>query len=505
MTHAGNAAQLGHAPHLGDRDADTGEEGQRLLRNRGRTRHRPPELVQSQLGTQLGQHQLVGLGPFGGHVIGKSLAGDQRRGTFPGNRHGPLQSLALGLVLLVGDGEFDCRFELFPDPGHGAPDGRARVGQRRRNRASIGDHRDLGSEHLLVVQRHRAVGDVRRRQKGGGPITELNAQNGFEGLGLEQQVGVRHLHPFGISRRPGGVDEGDHIVGLHRPPGRLEIKVFVAGGVEIVQRERAFRGTVDADDVLQLSRHWPGSGRRIAPRRSPLWCRHCRKRRSVVRRAACCTPRTRWRRGAAHPLPAGRTRCGWPSSAKPCRRGGPRGRPGRPRPGARRPRTRRQVIVWVSPGVRSATASGSIAALRWNASHSVVGGSEVVFESLTQPRLVREYVAGVTSLTAEAASFFSCRVGMMGQSGPQDVACGVFVCRCGVTAALAGEFRLRDAVRARCVPAALTPVGGVPGVDLNPSPPSLFRFGAQYRDELTPASVTDRSVEPGLRPSTIGR
>ena len=27
-------------------------------------------------------------------------------GTFPGNRHSPLQSLALGLVLLVGDGEF---------------------------------------------------------------------------------------------------------------------------------------------------------------------------------------------------------------------------------------------------------------------------------------------------------------------------------------------------------------------------------------------------------------
>ena len=111
----------------------------------------------------------------------------------------------------------------------------------------------------------------------------------------------------------------------------------------------------------------------------------------------------------------------------------------------------------------------------------------------------------MTSLTAEAASFFSCRVGMMGQSGPQDVACGVFVCRCGVTAALAGEFRLCDAVLVRCVPAALTPVGGVPGIDLNPSPPSLFRFGAQYRDELTPASVTDRTVQPGLRPTTIAK
>ena len=93
----------------------------------------------------------------------------------------------------------------------------------------------------------------------------------------------------------------------------------------------------------------------------------------------------------------------------------------------------------------------------------------------------------------------------MGQSGPQDVACGVFICRCAVTAALAGELRLRDAVRARHVPTGFAAVGGVPGVDLNPSPPSLFRFSAQYRDELTPASVTNRSVEPRLRPSPVGQ
>jgi O-methyltransferase involved in polyketide biosynthesis len=48
-------------------------------------------------------------------------------------------------------------------------------------------------------------------------------------------------------------------------------------------------------------------------------------------------------------------------------------------------------------------ASGSIDAVRWKASHSVVGSSELVFEAVTQPRLVPEYVAGmefaITDLT----------------------------------------------------------------------------------------------------------
>ena len=69
----------------------------------------------------------------------------------------------------------------------------------------------------------------------------------------------------------------------------------------------------------------------------------------------------------------------------------------------------------------------------------------------------------------------------------------------------AGEFRLTDAIFRCCVTAALTPVGGVPGADLNPDASSVFRFGAQYRDELTPASVTNAPGEPGLRPGTVGQ
>ena len=48
-----------------------------------------------------------------------------------------------------------------------------------------------------------------------------------------------------------------------------------------------------------------------------------------------------------------------------------------------------------------------------------------------------------------------------------------------MTAALADELRLADAIFRCCVTAALTPVGGVRGVYLDPSAPSVFRFGAK--------------------------
>ena len=86
----------------------------------------------------------------------------------------------------------------------------------------------------------------------------------------------------------------------------------------------------------------------------------------------------------------------------------------------------------------------------------------------------------VTSLTGGAASFFSRCVSVVGQSSPQDVACGVFVSVGAVTAPLAGEHRLGDAVLSCGVTADLAAVGGVPGVDLNECASSVFRFGAQY-------------------------
>lgn len=111
----------------------------------------------------------------------------------------------------------------------------------------------------------------------------------------------------------------------------------------------------------------------------------------------------------------------------------------------------------------------------------------------------------VTSLTAEAASFFSCRVGMMGQSGPQDVTCGVYVCRCAVTAALAAEFRLCDAVCDRCAHAALTPVVGVPGIDLQSKPAQHLPLWRAVSRRTGPASATSASIQPCFRPGSVGQ
>src|ERR1700758_1706067 len=81
----------------------------------------------------------------------------------------------------------------------------------------------------------------------------------------------------------------------------------------------------------------------------------------------------------------------------------------------------------------------------------------------------------------------------------------MFVCRRAMTASLALERRLGDTVFGGCIPALFTAVRGVPGVDLNPDTPSIFRFGAQNRDEATPASITDTPIQPGLRPGTVGQ
>jgi hypothetical protein len=111
----------------------------------------------------------------------------------------------------------------------------------------------------------------------------------------------------------------------------------------------------------------------------------------------------------------------------------------------------------------------------------------------------------VTSLTEGSASFFSRVLRVKGQPSPQDVARGVFISLGRVAARLTFEHRLRDTVVSCCVPAAFAAIRGVFGVDLNQGASSVFRFGAQYRDELSPTSVSDASIECRLRGCPVGQ
>jgi len=190
------------------------------------------------------------LGPLGGVFIGHRLAGEQGAAAFCGHGHRPLHCLPLGVVHLVADGEFDSSLELFPYSRDRAPHRGPHVGQRRRDGAPVGHDRDLGTEHLLAIQGGHSVGDVRRRQERSDPVTELDPEHGVEAVALEQQVSVGHLDTLGVSGGTGRVDKSDHIVGLHRAPGRLEVEVVGGGGVQVVYRDGAGRRTVDAHDVL---------------------------------------------------------------------------------------------------------------------------------------------------------------------------------------------------------------------------------------------------------------
>lgn len=111
----------------------------------------------------------------------------------------------------------------------------------------------------------------------------------------------------------------------------------------------------------------------------------------------------------------------------------------------------------------------------------------------------------MTSLTTEAASFFSCNRGMKGQSGPKDVARSLFVGLRGVSTCSADEYRLSGAVFLSCMPAGFAADGGVAGVDHDADAPSVFRFGTQNRDELSPAGIDDASVEPRFGGAAVGQ
>ncbi len=211
-----------------------------------------PDLLQSQLFPQLREHQLVGLRPLRGDILGNGLTGDQRFGLLRGHRQAPLQSHAFRLVGFVRRREFDCGLELLPHARYRTPDGRPHIRQCCRDGPRVGDGGDLGAERLLEIQRTHPIGDVGGRQERRATVPELDPQHRVHRKRLEQQVGVRHLHALGIAGGTRCVDQGGHVIGLHCPPGGLEVEVVGTGGDEVVDRQRALGRAVEADDVLDV-------------------------------------------------------------------------------------------------------------------------------------------------------------------------------------------------------------------------------------------------------------
>ena len=167
--------------------------------------------------------------------------------------------------------------------------------------------------------------------------------------------------PLGLPGGPGGVDERDHVVGLHGPPRRLEVEIRLRRGVQVVHARWCPRAS-------RRCRRCARSAAPLARMRSTYCCLADRdlgagvaeQVRRAARRAACCTPRTRWRRRVGRRSRAGRTRSGSPASATRCRRAGPRGPPARRRPCAPAPNTRARSTSGCRRASGSATASGSI-------------------------------------------------------------------------------------------------------------------------------------------------
>jgi hypothetical protein len=80
---------------------------------------------------------------------------------------------------------------------------------------------------------------------------------------------------------------------------------------------------------------------------------------------------------------------------------------------------------------------------------------------------------------AKATRFFPRGLRVTGQSGPQDVSCGVLVGRRAMTATLTSELCLADAIHFGGVPTSFAAVGGVAWTHLNQCAPRIFRIGAQ--------------------------
>ncbi len=80
----------------------------------------------------------------------------------------------------------------------------------------------------------------------------LDLEDLVAGAPLGDHVGVGQLHPLGRPGGAGGVDQAEHVVGLDRAPGGLEVELRLAHRLQLGERDRPRRRlAVDDDHVLE--------------------------------------------------------------------------------------------------------------------------------------------------------------------------------------------------------------------------------------------------------------
>ena len=191
------------------------EELEHLDGSRGGADVAGDQLVEPELLAEGREQGLLGLGDTGRELLGNLLAGLLEPHLLDRGR----DALLRGLTLLVGERAelgLDPGLDLLEDAGHGEEPRRAHRGERLADLARVRADRDTdAADHRQVVVRP-AFGDVGGGQPGdhlGSAIGEVHDL--IDAAGQAHQVAVGELHALGRAGRAGGVDQGEHVVGLH--------------------------------------------------------------------------------------------------------------------------------------------------------------------------------------------------------------------------------------------------------------------------------------------------
>jgi hypothetical protein len=247
----GHRGGLRHPPQLEDLDPQREEELEHLGgRGRG-ARDEELRLVEPEPLADPGEDQLVGLRRLLRQLGGQLLAGLLRSDPAQADLDRPFRGLLSLLVLLGLDPRLERGLQLLPDARHAAEEGGAYLGHVGKELLGVraGGERVAVDERRVMAQ--PAVGDVGRREVGDVPAARSDWDDLVECVQLGHQVVVGELHAL---RRPGGagrVDQAQHVLGLDRAPGGLEVEALVAARLDFRQRNRALRRPIDRHHVLQ--------------------------------------------------------------------------------------------------------------------------------------------------------------------------------------------------------------------------------------------------------------